>query len=137
MRSEIVDGQDVDAVFDVVGAAVSRARAGEGPTLVEAKTYRFAEHAANMGRVLLERGPELEEWLKRDPIELYRLKLIAAGTDADDLIAIETEIDDEIVASLDFARNSPYPEQSEAFTDVFTEPVPTPAWLKVVGNGDG
>ena len=137
MRSEIVDGQDVEAVFDVVGAAVSRARAGEGPTLVEAKTYRFAEHAANMGRVLLERGPELEEWLKRDPIELYRSKLISAGTDADDLIAIETEIDDEIVASLDFARNSPYPEQSEAFTDVFTEPVPTPAWLNVVENGDG
>ena len=129
MKSEIVDGQDVEAVFNVVSAAVERGRSGNGPTLVEAKTYRFAEHAANMGRVLLDRGTELDEWLKRDPIELYRAKLLADGVKAEELAEIEAEIEQEILDSLEFARSSPYPDQAEAFTDVFTEPLSLPDWL--------
>ncbi len=129
MKSEIVDGQDVEAVFSVVSAAVERARSGNGPTLVEAKTYRFAEHAANMGRVLLDRGTELDEWLQRDPIELYRAKLLGDGVTAEELAEIEAGVEQEILDALEFARSSPYPDQAEAFTDVFTEPVSLPDWL--------
>ncbi|MDH3279743.1 MAG: thiamine pyrophosphate-dependent dehydrogenase E1 component subunit alpha [Gammaproteobacteria bacterium] len=129
MKSEIVDGQDVEAVFNVVSAAVERARSGKGPTLVEAKTYRFAEHAANMGRVLLDRGTELDEWLQRDPIELYRAKLLGDGIKSEELAEIEAEVEQEILDSLEFARSSAYPDQAEAFTDVFTEPLSLPGWL--------
>lgn len=137
MRSEIVDGQDVDAVYAVVNEAVTRARAGDGPTLVEAKTYRFAEHAANMGRILLDRGKELEEWLAKDPINLFRSKLLGEGITESDLQAVEDEIENEIAAALEFARTSPYPEQGEAFVDVFTEPVPIPDGLFEASSADG
>ena len=113
MRSEIVDGQDVDAVYAVVCEAVKRARAGEGPTLVEAKTYRFAEHAANMGRILLDRGKELEDWLAKDPIKLFRSKLLDEGVAESDIEAVEHEIENEITAAVEFARSSPYPEARE------------------------
>lgn len=133
MRSEIVDGQDVDAVYAVVSEAVGRARAGDGPTLVEAKTYRFAEHAANMGRILLDRGEELEEWLARDPITLFRTKLLDEGVEDSDLKAIEDEVENEIIAALEFARTSPYPEPAAAFEDVFVDAVPIPEGLLKAG----
>jgi len=68
----VVDGQDVIAVYEVVSEAVRRARAGEGPTLVEAKTYRYLDHAANMGRDLKYRTiDEMDQWRKRDPLLLF------------------------------------------------------------------
>ena len=78
MASEIVDGQDVDAVHDVITRAVTRARAGGGPTLVEAKTYRYAGHSRSDKAPYRKEG-ELEEWLARDPIELFAQKLVASG----------------------------------------------------------
>jgi len=129
MRSEIVDGQDVDAVYEVVSNAVNQARAGNGPTLVEAKTYRFAEHAANMGRILVDRGEELDEWLARDPIQLFRSKLIDEGVSDESLKSIEDDVESEIVAALEFARTSPYPAFEEAFTDVFVDALPIPDGL--------
>jgi pyruvate dehydrogenase E1 component alpha subunit len=78
MASEIVDGQDVDAVEDVIGRAVARARAGEGPTLIEAKTYRYAGHSRSDKAPYRKEG-ELDEWLARDPIELFAQKLITSG----------------------------------------------------------
>ena len=137
MHSEIVDGQDVDAVYAVVCEAVKRARAGEGPTLVEAKTYRFAEHAANMGRILVDRGKELEDWLAKDPIILFRSRLLEEGIEESELKAVEDEVENEICAALEFARTSPYPEQSEAFVDVFIEPVPIPDGLFEVSSKNG
>jgi acetoin:2,6-dichlorophenolindophenol oxidoreductase subunit alpha len=126
----IVDGQDVDAMFEATSQAVERARTGGGPTIVEAKTYRYADHAVNMGRILLDRGGEVDEWRLRDPITLYRAKLEGAGVAAADLDAIEAEVVAEVADALEFARSSPYPDQAEAFDDVFDERLPIPAYLQ-------
>lgn len=129
MPAIIVDGQDVDAVEAAVAEAVQRARTGGGPTLVETKTYRYSEHAVNMGRILLDRGSELDEWRKRDPIALFRAKLLAGGTDEATLAAIDAEVAAEVDDALEFARQSPYPTIEDAFDDVFAERLPIPDYL--------
>ena len=76
----IVDGQDVVLVYERVREAVERARRGEGPTLIEAKTYRYADHAVNLGPgFAIDRGEELAKWRRRDPIALFRARMIEAG----------------------------------------------------------
>jgi len=122
----VVDGQDVLAVFDVVSKAVHRARAGEGPTLVEAKTYRYLDHAANLGRNLGYRtDAEVAEWrANRDPIALFDARMttemgIDAGIDAAELRQIDAEVKAEVEGALEFARSSPFPDAHEAFTDVY------------------
>lgn len=127
----IVDGQDVDAVELAVAQAVGRARAGGGPSFIEAKTYRYADHAVNLGRILLDRGSEVDEWRKRDPIILYRSKLLAAGVSAAELDEIEKRVTAEVEDALQFARQSEYPTQAEAFDDVFVERLPIPDYLNV------
>lgn len=129
MPSAVVDGQDVDAVEAAMVDAVARARTGGGPTLIEAKTYRYAEHAVNMGRVLRDRGSEVDVWRERDPIHLYRTKLIAQGIAAESLDAIEHEAKDAVQEALTFARESDYPDQLAAFDDVFVDRLPIPAYL--------
>jgi pyruvate dehydrogenase E1 component alpha subunit len=129
MPAIIVDGQDVDAVEEAVAEAVERARTGGGPTLVETKTYRYADHAVNMGRILLDRGAEVDEWRKRDPIALYRARLLEQGVAAATLDALEKEAADEVEDALQFARDSAYPAQEEAFDDVFAERLPIPDYL--------
>jgi TPP-dependent pyruvate/acetoin dehydrogenase alpha subunit len=130
MPAIIVDGQDVDAVEAAVAEAVERARTGGGPTLVETKTYRYADHAVNMGRILLDRGTEVDEWRKRDPIDLYRARLIEAGVDADTLDTLDREVADEVDDAIQFARDSDYPTQEEAFDDVFVDRLPIPEYLQ-------
>lgn len=125
----IVDGQDVDAVEAAVAQAVERARTGGGPTFVETKTYRYADHAVNMGRILLDRGAEVDEWRERDPLKLYRAKLLAGGVAAAVLDAIEREVEEEVADALQFARDSAYPEQAEAFDDVFVDRLPIPDFI--------
>ncbi|MDO6414548.1 thiamine pyrophosphate-dependent dehydrogenase E1 component subunit alpha [Sphingomonas sp. BIUV-7] len=129
MPSAVVDGQDIDAVEAVVTEAVERARTGGGPTLIEAKTYRYAEHAVNMGRVLRDRGAEVDTWRARDPIELYRAKLIAQGVESEALDAIARDAKEAVQEALRFARESAYPDQLDAFDDVFVERLPIPAYL--------
>jgi TPP-dependent pyruvate/acetoin dehydrogenase alpha subunit len=129
MPAIIVDGQDVDAVEAAVTEAVERARTGGGPTLVETKTYRYADHAVNMGRILLDRGAEVDEWRKRDPLTLYRERLLEAGVTAAILDSMEQEVADEVADALQFARDSAYPEQADAFDDVFVDRLPIPDYL--------
>ena len=126
----IVDGQDVDAVERAVREAVDRARAGKGPTLVETKTYRYSDHAVNMGRELTPRGPEHAAWLERDPIVLYRARLIADGLAPGDLDAIDVQVREEVADALSFARASEYPAFEEAFEHVFVDRLPIPDDLR-------
>lgn len=121
MPGWIVDGQDVDAVELAVGAAVALARDGGGPTLIEAKTYRYGEHAANMGRILVDRKAELATWRDRDPIALYRVRLADCNVSPRRLDAIESEVAAEIDAAVAFARESPEPDLADAFEDVFDD----------------
>ena len=131
MPSAQVDGQDVDAVEAVMAEAVARARSGGGPTFIETLTYRYADHAVNMGRVLLDRGDEVDKWKKRDPIDLYRARLLDSGVAADVLARIEDEVSAEVADALQFARDSAYPTQAEAFDDVFVDRLPIPAFVQI------
>lgn len=129
MKAIIVDGQDVDAVEAAVTEAVEHARSGKGPVFVETKTYRYSDHAVNMGRELTPRGGEEHEWKARDPLVLYRRQLEGEGIDPAVLDTIDGEVADEVADALQFARDADYPEQAEAFDDVFVDRLPIPEYL--------
>ncbi|MET0887550.1 MAG: thiamine pyrophosphate-dependent dehydrogenase E1 component subunit alpha [Mycetocola sp.] len=127
--SEIVDGQDLDAVYEATLRAVERARAGEGPSLLDVKTYRFRDHAefGGMERKLLtyRTEDELSAWTARDPIEIYGRRLIERGSfTAERVEAITAEVQAEVDASVEFARNSPYPDPSSAYEYLYANPIP-------------
>ena len=105
----VVDGQDVLAVYKVAKESVERARTGNGPSLIEAKTYRFEGHG--MGDVQFYRTKqEVQEWKKRDPILILEdfLKIKNIITD-NEINKIREEIKQRIEESVDFAKNSPEP----------------------------
>lgn len=117
----VVDGNDVMAVYEVVGEAVARARSGEGPTLIECKTYRQCGHSRSDPRNYRSREEE-EEWLKKDPIPRYRnFMLSMKGITSNDLDVIDERIETEIESAIEFAENSPEPDPAEVYTDVFKE----------------
>ena len=135
MPGVLVDGQDVIAVYETVKEAVARARAGLGPSLVEAKTYRYQDHSEGLGRVVrtqAQGGPppyrsedEVAFWKGRDPILLLKGHLVAQGlASEDELVAIENAAREQIDEALSFAKESPYPEPEEIFDDLFTNPIP-------------
>lgn len=127
MTGVVVDGQDVLAVYDAVSEAVDRARSGGGPSLVETKTYRYYCHAGGLDETLpwnYRDKAEVEDWRKRDPIALFRERLLADGTATDDqLDAIEKEEAERIEAAWEFARKSPYPEPDALFEHLYTNPI--------------
>ncbi|ACP45087.1 dehydrogenase E1 component [Sulfolobus islandicus Y.G.57.14] len=116
-----VDGMDVLAVYEVAKEAVDKARKGGGPSLLHCKTYRFFGHFE--GDSLVYRDKEEEEmWRKRDPITLFRDKLVSNDiVNQEELDKIDREAKTEIEQALKFAEESPYPEVEEALTDVFTD----------------
>lgn len=123
MPGFIVDGQDVLAVHDVVSIAVARARAGGGPTLVEAKTYRYCEHSEPIGsikRLPYRTSTEMALWRARDPIELFsaRLRRTQDLTD-EEFQGIRLGVQAEVDAAVDFAKRSPMPDPSALYEDVF------------------
>jgi TPP-dependent pyruvate/acetoin dehydrogenase alpha subunit len=120
-----VDGQDVLAVYDSVSEAVSRARAGEGPSLVETKTYRFENHAIGLPIENYRSAEEVEDWkANRDPVKLFRTALTVRGFDPDELKGIDGEVAKEIAAAVEFGRSSPTPPPEAAFTHLYTNPIP-------------
>ena len=120
----VEDGQDVLKVYDAVKTAVDRARAGNGPSLVEVITYRFNEHSEGLKLGTDYRNPaEKEAWLKRDPIKLFRAYLQGQGiADAAVLDGLEADVAAEVEAANQFAEESDYPAPSVAFKDLYTEP---------------
>lgn len=119
----VEDGQSVLDVYDAVHAAVERARAGEGPTLIEVMTYRFREHAEGLRLAVDYRNAEEKaHWLGRDPIKLFRNVLIERGVaDAATLDTIESEIAAEVEEAVRFANASPQPEKKVAFEDLYSD----------------
>jgi acetoin:2,6-dichlorophenolindophenol oxidoreductase subunit alpha len=109
----VVDGQDVDAVHGATGDAIERARRGEGPTLLEMKTYRYRGHSRSDPAKYRPDG-ELDEWKARDPILLLGAKLASEGVLAEaDQATIRTELQAEIDAAADRASAAPYPTLEE------------------------
>lgn len=118
MPSEIVDGQDVDAVEAAVTRAVARARLGDGPSFVEAKTYRYAGHSRSDKAAYRPPG-ELEAWQQRDPIALFAAKLEGEGTLGDlGLEQLRAEQGRQLEASIRHVMDSPRPTATQMFSHV-------------------
>ena len=116
---EIVDGNDVLAVYETTRRAVERARAGGGPTLIESKTFRMKGHAEHddAGYVPKE---QFEEWKEKDPIERFERHLLGnALATEDELQAIVAKIDARLNEEVDFALASPMPPPERTFENVY------------------
>lgn len=123
----IADGMDVLDVKETVEEAVKRARKGEGPTLVECKTYRYYGHSLSDPRKYRTREEE-EIWRAKDPIRIFSKKLLDTGIlTKDKLRALEEEVQREVDEAESFALSSPYPPIESLYEDVYTEFYEDPA----------
>ena len=123
----MVDGQDVMAMHEAVSQAVSRARAGQGPTLVEGRTYRYYDHSLGLGRIVRESyrtEEEVDQWKLRDPIDVHKALLLSQGfaTQAE-IDEVEAEVAKQIADAVAFARQSPYPDPDDLYDDLYAEPI--------------
>lgn len=113
------DGNDIYEVYKTAGEAVKRARNKGGPTLLEYKTYRHHGHFEGDTQEY-KTNDEREEWLNKDPIERFKKSLLSKeGVSESEIIAIERNIDQEIEAAVKFAVESPYPDISEIYEDLW------------------
>lgn len=121
MPGAMVDGNDVLAVREVSAQAVRRARAGEGPTLIEAKTYRHRGHfEGDMARYRPK--DEVEAWLARDPIDLFAAEVRRRwGASDAEVDAVRESVEEQLQAAADWAEQQPFPQASEAVEDVYVE----------------
>lgn len=132
MAQEIVNGDDVMEVREVVRRAAKRARAESLPILVEAKTYRFRGHSMS-DPAKYRTKEEVEEWMKRDPIRLLadRIYELGIATEAQ-LKAIDDDAKKEVVEAVKFADESPVPDPATLYDDVYCESSHTEEYEKVV-----
>lgn len=122
MPSEPVDGMDVEAVHDAVSRAAERARRGDGPTFLEFKTYRYRGHSMSDPQKYRTKE-EVEEYKKRDPIEMTKDRILTNGiATEEELAAIDAKIKQIVEESVKFSEESPWPDPSEIFTDMYVEP---------------
>jgi 2-oxoisovalerate dehydrogenase E1 component alpha subunit len=120
MRGVVADGNDILAIYDVMTEAVQRAYRGDGPTLVEAKTYRVVPHSSDDDDRSYRSREEVEEWKKKDPILRFQNTLLDSG------VLTQTLIDDyekraraEVDAAQVAAENAPYPPPEAAMGDIY------------------
>ena len=128
MPGVLVDGQDVIAMYEAVSEAVARARSGQGPSLIEGRTYRFEDHSLGLSRIVkteYRSEEEVERWKLRDPIHLHKERLLsqAIATPAE-IEEVDEECKKQIEEALEFAHQSPYPEPYELYEDMFANPIP-------------
>lgn len=122
MPGVTIDGNDVLTVYQYSGRAIRRARAGEGPTLIECKTYRWRGHHEgdpNQGgryRTMV----EIQEWIKRCPIRGFEEKMVGKRVLTNNMIkTIRKEIEKEIEEAVNFANQSPFPDPKDIYEDVY------------------
>jgi pyruvate dehydrogenase E1 component alpha subunit len=118
MAKAVIDGNDVDVVYAAVSEAVARGRRGEGPTLIEAKTYRHKGHSRSDPAKYRPPG-ELERWMERDPILLLEESLVGEGVDRGELERVREEVAERVAAALAEAKSWPEPDGSTRFDHVF------------------
>ena len=115
----IVDGNDVLAVYEAARKAVGRAREGEGPMLVECKTYRQKGHS-RVDPARYRGKEEVAEWLAKDPVKRFREKLLAEKVLSEkEIKSVEGEVSAEVEEAVKFAKDSPLPAPEEALEDVY------------------
>ena len=120
LPAEIIDGNDVIKVHDTARVAVDRARAGDGPTVIEALTYRHYGHS-RADPAKYRPADEVERWMQRDPLLVARERLTSLGVDAADIDALDAKVADMIKAAVQEAKDAPYPDPATALTDVWAD----------------
>lgn len=117
----IEDGNDVLAVYDAMMEAIEYTRAGNGPVLMESKTYRWFGHSASDAGAYRSRE-EINSWKERDPIEAFRKVLLEEKTaTVQEMDEIRLSAEEEIKEAVEFAKAAPYPDESVAFEDNFAD----------------
>ena len=122
MPGVVVDGQDVQKMYEAVSTAVTRARAGDGPTLVEAKTYRYKDHSEFGGlKVAAYRSDEeMATWLAKDPVEIFSTRLRDARVLTDEEFnVIKAGVQAEVESAVLFAQQSSAPSPEALFEDLY------------------
>ncbi len=120
LASLIVDGNDPDAVHEMAEQVVDRARAGDGPSLVEAKTYRHGGHS-RADPAKYRPDDEVQSWLARDPIPTYRERLLVAGVDASSLDEIDRAALARVDEATEEARAAPFPGPGALTTELWSD----------------
>jgi pyruvate dehydrogenase E1 component alpha subunit len=117
---EAVDGMDVLAMYEAACRAVDRARRGEGPSFIEAITYRFHGHHIGDIKTPYRSQEETSEWKKRDPLISLKNLLIEKGIiSQEELQDLESGIERAVAESVEFGKNSPLPSLEEVLEDVY------------------
>jgi acetoin:2,6-dichlorophenolindophenol oxidoreductase subunit alpha len=116
MRGVAVDGQDVVAVHTAAEEAIRLARNGEGPTLIECKTYRYVGHHEGDPGTDYRTRDEVQQWKAQDPVKLARKRLLESGLDENKIKAADAEVEKTINDAVEFAQNSPEPS-ADSVTD--------------------
>ena len=120
LDSIIVDGNDADAVFHVASQALAKARAGDGPSLIEAVTYRHGGHSrADPGKY--RPADEVEAWMDRDPIPMYHQRLLKLGVPEVDLATIQQTVAGLIEEATEYAKSGSFPGEEHLLTDVWAD----------------
>jgi acetoin:2,6-dichlorophenolindophenol oxidoreductase subunit alpha len=120
LERQVIDGNDADAVYSTASAAIAKARSGGGPALIECLTYRHSGHS-RADPAKYRPKEELEEWMKRDPVVLYRNRLLSQGVAEGVLAGIEAEAMEKLNAATETAKVSPTPALETAMTDVWAD----------------
>ena len=124
MPSEPVDGMSPEAVHESMDKAITRARKGEGPTLLEMVTYRYKGHSMS-DPAKYRSKEEVEEYKQRDPIEVTKSKILKSKWASEaDLEVINARVNQIVDESVRFAEDSPYPTPDELFKDVYSDEYP-------------
>jgi TPP-dependent pyruvate/acetoin dehydrogenase alpha subunit len=120
LAPEVVDGNDVTAVYERAGVAIERARAGEGPTLIEALTYRHGGHSRADPAQYRDKA-EVTPWLARDPVTTYRDHLLSTGVPEPELKEIEEAVNREVDEATEAAKAGPVPDAGLVERDVWAD----------------
>ncbi|QSB13624.1 thiamine pyrophosphate-dependent dehydrogenase E1 component subunit alpha [Natronosporangium hydrolyticum] len=120
LPGHVIDGNDVSVVYDAVRQAAERARAGEGPTILEARTYRHYGHSRT-DPAKYRPEAEVAEWLARDPLVQARSQLSARGVADDRLAAADQHAEQLVRDAVAAAKAAPEPDPATAFTDVWAD----------------
>jgi pyruvate dehydrogenase E1 component alpha subunit len=121
MPRKPVNAMDVEDVHIAVAEAAERARAGEGPTLLEFRTYRYKGHSMSDPGKYRTRE-EVATYKDQDPIQRVKARILEGGIATDEeLKEIEAKIKQQVAESVEFAENSPWPDPSEIYRDVYVE----------------
>ena len=124
---ETVDGMDVMEVYNGVSKFMERARKGEGPAILECKTYRFEDHSKSTAaqRLTYRTQEEVDSWKEKDPIKTWPARLIKEGMATEEEIKkIDDEVEKTLEDSIEFAKKSPLPEIEDAFKYMYATPYP-------------